>query len=381
MKSIAWIKDTYLPRSETFIYEPLLLLKGWHPVVIAKEAANLTSFRYGDLQVLDRDGETANRPFPLRLMGRFRGSDSRAFADFVLSTCRERGVRAIHAHFGPAGLASLKAAKELDLPLLTSFYGFDVSVHAKDRKWRERYGELFSVGRAFAVEGPHMKRSLIEMGCPENKVRIVHIGVDFNRLSFRPRALSSGQRPVILLAGRFVETKGIEYALGAADRLAKKGIDFELRLAGDGPLRRRIERIIDGWELADRVKILGFLTHAELIEEIYRAHIGIVPSVTASNGDSEGGAPKVLLEMEATGLPVVASRHADIPYVAPRETASVLVEERDSKGLAAAIEKLIAESERWPEMGKKASDFVRANFSLEDAVKEYEKLYDELCAR
>ena len=379
MKPVAWVKDTYLPLSETFIYEPLISLKSWHPVVIAKDAANLKAFQYGDLRLLEEDGKAATLLSSLRLIKRALGRDPGAFADFILSVCRERAPRAIHAHFGPAGFEALKAAKELGLPLLTSFYGYDVSVHARDRKWRKRYGELFSGGKAFATEGPHMKRSLIEMGCPEDKVRIVHIGVDINRLPFKPRFLSDGQRLVILLAGRFVEKKGIEYALGAADHLARAGIDFELRLAGDGPLRRRIEGIVESRALGDRVKILGFLSHAELVREIYRAHIGIVPSVTASNGDSEGGAPKVLLEMEATGLPIVAFRHADIPYVAPEGMASVLVDERDSKGLAEAIKGLIAEKEKWPEIGRKASDFARANFSLEDVVGHYEKLYEELC--
>lgn len=376
MKTVAWVKRIYLEPSETFIYEPLLLMKRWRPVVLVQRMENIEAFPYEDIEAFEADG---NGNLVASLFKRFNGSYG--FNGFLRRNCLERGVRVLHAHFGPMGLAVMRAAKKLSLPLITTFYGYDVTMCTRSSRGLRRFQAMFSEGDLFLVEGPHMRRSLIGMGCPEEKIRLVHIGIDPCSYVFKPRSLRHGERLRILVAGRFVEKKGVEHAVRAAGRLAAGGLDFELCLVGDGPLRSNIEKAIEEERLGERVKLTGFLPHGGLREEIYSAHIGIVPSVTASNGDTEGGAPKTLLEMEASGLPVVATRHADIPYVAPEGKSAFLVDEGDSEGVARAVLKLVDEKEGWPDMGKAGSDHIRQNFTLAKVVESYESFYDELSAR
>src|SRR5690606_39794503 len=60
---------------------------------------------------------------------------------------------------------------------------------------------------------------------------------------------------------------------------------------------------------------LGYQPWRALMDAAYRHHVFLSPSITASDGDTEGGAPVGLIEMAATGMPVISSRHADIPEV------------------------------------------------------------------
>ena len=89
-------------------------------------------------------------------------------------------------------------------------------------------------------------------------------------------------------------------------------------------------------------RLLGFQPPEVLGREAYAHHLFLAPSVTAADGDTEGGAPVVLIEMVASGMPAVATRHCDIPHVLPAKWHGLLAPERDAAALAAAIEDWIA---------------------------------------
>jgi colanic acid/amylovoran biosynthesis glycosyltransferase len=85
------------------------------------------------------------------------------------------------------------------------------------------------------------------------------------------------------------------------------------------------------------------VSYAEYRSLVARAQAGLQPSRTAADGDTEGGAPTVILELQAMGIPVVATRHADIPFVVPRP--QELVAEEDVDALAEALCRVANETE------------------------------------
>ncbi|MBK6350399.1 MAG: glycosyltransferase [Proteobacteria bacterium] len=104
-------------------------------------------------------------------------------------------------------------------------------------------------------------------------------------------------------------------------------------LVGDGPLRPTLERLAG--EVGADVEFTGFWPAAEVREWLGKAAVVAVPSVTAADGDSEG-LPTVILEAQAMGTPVVATRHAGNAEGVVEGRTALLVEERDVPGLAAA---------------------------------------------
>jgi colanic acid/amylovoran biosynthesis glycosyltransferase len=181
-----------------------------------------------------------------------------------------------------------------------------------------------------------MARSLEDLGCPPGKVRIVKIGIDLEQLPFRPRPRA--QPLIILQIARFVEKKGVDLSIRAYAAARPEIGSSELWLIGDGALASDLRSLSESLGVSSSTRFFGMLSHAECQQLIDRAHVCIQPSRTASNGDTEGGAPTVLIEMQAAGIPVVATKHADIPAVVAEPDA--LVDEEDVAGLAQELTRL-----------------------------------------
>ena len=102
--------------------------------------------------------------------------------------------------------------------------------------------------------------------------------------------------------------------------------------------------------LGDRIRLLGFVPHDELVAHAVDCHLFLAPSVTAKNGDTEGGAPVTLIEMIASGMPVVASVHCDIPDIVEHGVTGFLAGERDIDGIVTGVRAMLAAHEQWPRM-------------------------------
>jgi colanic acid/amylovoran biosynthesis glycosyltransferase len=118
------------------------------------------------------------------------------------------------------------------------------------------------------------------------------------------------------------------------------------------------------------------LSHTEYREVIQQVHVCIQPSRVASDGDTEGGAPTVLLEMQAVGIPVVSTRHADIPFVVAEPER--LAAEGDVDGLAEELVRVseVSESE-WTALGERGRAFVESRHDARVVAAELERVYRE----
>jgi glycosyltransferase involved in cell wall biosynthesis len=124
----------------------------------------------------------------------------------------------------------------------------------------------------------------------------------------------------LLAVGRFVRKKGFLRLLEACRLLAEQGVDFQLTLAGDGPERPEIVRLVGEYNLAGRVELPGFVAHREVARLLQQAHLFIMPSLVAPSGDRDG-IPTVILEAMLHEVPVVATEVSGIPEVViPGET-------------------------------------------------------------
>ena len=254
----------------------------------------------------------------------------------------------IHAHYGPMGHVLSKDGYPLRAPLITSFYGYDISQLPRDRYWRTGYAKLFQRGAGFIVEGGEMKKRLLHLGCDPKKAFIVRIPVDPASLPFKERHVAAATKRVILMCCNFIEKKGIPWALQSFALARKHWPGAELRIIGSGKLWSAVCGLIKKLDLTCAVTLLGTQPHSVFIKEALEADIFMQPSIEGSDGMTEGGAPTVLLEAQCMGLPVISSFHADIPDVVPNGESGYLVPEKDVEALSAAIFRLFEEPQRWP---------------------------------
>jgi colanic acid/amylovoran biosynthesis glycosyltransferase len=318
----------------------------------------------------------------LGVQTRWLGRDPHAAWDTarLLRALRAHRTRVLHAHFGPTGYRVLPVQRRAGLPLVVSFYGHDVSAPVREPRWRTRYAELFARADRVLAEGPCLREALAALGCPREKISLQPIAIPVARYPFRERGRREGEPVRILFCARLTEKKGARTLLEALARVRADhpGLPLRLRLAGDGPERAETLAAVERLGLAGAVEVLGAIPHSEFVKELEAADLFAQPSVTASDGDTEGGAPTTLLEAQACGVPILATRHADIPHVVVEGESALLAPERDPEALAAHLERLLARPERWPAMGRAGRAHVEAHHDTRTQADRLEYLYVEL---
>jgi colanic acid/amylovoran biosynthesis glycosyltransferase len=286
----------------------------------------------------------------------------------------------VHCHFGTAGNfgALLKDLGAIDGKLVTSFHGFDITRYIRDNGVNA-YEPLFRAGDLFLPISERWRRELVKLGCEEQKVVVHRMGVDTSRFFFTPRRPRDDGRVHVLTVARLVEKKGAEYGIRAVMKVLQRCPHLEYKIAGDGPLKGQLRRLINTSNMGDRIQLLGWRRQEEIVKLMQEADLLLAPSVTGQDGDQEG-IPVVLMEALAQGLPVLSTCHSGIPELVQEGQSGFLVPERDVDALAEKLEYLVEHPETWPEMGRAGRDYVEAHYDInilnDRLVQLYQRLLD-----
>lgn len=243
---------------------------------------------------------------------------------------------AIHAHWViPQGLIATIAAP--NVPLLVTTHGGDIyALNTKPLLKLKRW--VFARANAITTVNSDMKAQLVSWGQPADKILLLPMGVDTEQVQqiAKTKTKVAGQ---LLVIGRLVEKKGIEYLLDAMRLLLAKGTHkFHLVVIGDGPIRAELELRAKGLP----VEFRGQQSRTSVLEAIAESEIMVIPSVTAANGDQEG-LPVTLLEGGAGQICVIASRLPGIDEVIIDGESGILVAQRNSAALADALESALSD--------------------------------------
>jgi colanic acid/amylovoran biosynthesis glycosyltransferase len=345
---------TWLPQTQTWMHSQVSELQklGVDAHVVCERTLNLDQFIVNNIHCL-----ATENIFKKKWDQGLRKLGVRQHLNFLVEVGKKTNATILHSHFGNIGWASLGAVRKLDVKHVVTFYGFDVNkLPTQEPVWRKRYRQLFEEADLFLCEGSHMARCLVELGCPEHKVKVQHLGVDVERFELKPRQWNAGEPLKILIAASFNEKKGIPYALEALGIVSKE-IPIELTIIGDArpdvasqQEKAKICNLLESTGLKAHTRLLGYQPHTVMMREAYAHHIFLHPSVTAADGDTEGGAPVSIIEMLATGMPVVSTTHCDIPEVMGPELHHLLAPERNASELASRVNWLIESQGRWGEV-------------------------------
>ncbi len=296
---------------------------------------------------------------------------------YILIRFLGRKFDIIHCHFGPNGIIGV-LLKEIGIKgkIITAFHGYDVNSYPKMAD-KNIYNNLFNKGNLFTVNTNFTKQRVLELGCDEKKIAILPVGFKVEKFRFLERRVKHGKIIKILTVGRLVEKKGHEYAIKAVANIAKKYRNIQYIIAGDGPLRKNLEDLASELKIRNHIRFLGAVEQDEVLKLYQQAHIFILPSVTASNGDQEGQA-LVLQEAQAVGLPVVSTFHNGIPEGVLDGKSGFLVPERNIDALEKKLQYLIEHPEIWPEMGRYGRKFVEEKYDIKKLNQRLVELYQKL---
>ena len=178
------------------------------------------------------------------------------------------------------------------------------------------------------------------VGVPDERITTLPLGVDMER--FAPAAGPRADGPIrVLTVSRLEPAKGVEDLVIAAGLLAERGVEMELTLMGDGPLKARLEWIAGELGISDRVRLPGGVPWTEL-HEVYRAHdVFVLASAATRIWREQFGF--ALIEAMGCGLPVLVGDSGSLMEVAGSEQR--LVRPHDPPALADKLEALVTDAD------------------------------------
>ncbi len=340
-------RDTLLPASERFVYDQAEALRTFTPIYAGLRCRAGITLPAERQHVLCSDGIQ-------RARFKFFGPTSRQRE--VLAKC---APALLHAHFAEDACDVIKLARRLNIPLVVSLHGYDVTTHDDhlNRLYLIRRSRLWRAASRFICVSGFIKARALVKGVPGERAVIHYTGTDTEWFCPDPAV---PREPVVLFVGRLVASKGCEYLIRAMARVQAILPKTRLVIIGDGILRRELEALASS--MLTNVRFLGVQPVGVVKEWMNRATVFSVPSVTDEAGRAEGFG-MVFTEAQAMGLPVVSSRVGGIPEAVADEQTGFLVPERDSEAISARILDLLGNRDLWVSFSEAGRSRVERRFN------------------
>ena len=348
--------------------------------VFAFKRENGDQFPFASIHLLERSGLRWARRIWYNQIVR---SPQIAFPSEATAFERALGAfepKLLHIYFGNNGVFWLPLLRRKTIPIIVSFHGADVTVGFNSDAGQRRLRQVFSAADLLLARSSSLQKSLVSAGCSPDKIRLQRTGIPTSDFGFAERSYPSNGGFQLLQACRFIEKKGLEVTLKAYAQFARKWPNSRLVLAGDGPLRKTLERLAQELGVQGRVTFTGFLTKEQLLRLYYNSHFFVHPSETTETGDREG-IPNSLLEAMATGLCVITTQHGGIPEAIQHLENGILVAERDLEAVRDWMERLVQD---WPlarRLARSAADTVAREFDSIKQIQRLESTYLDLVER
>jgi glycosyltransferase involved in cell wall biosynthesis len=283
----------------------------------------------------------------------------------LLPWLKNSGASHIHAHFGTNAAEVVMLARTLGGP------PYSITIHGPeefDKPHALNLGEKVRRS-AFTVAITSFARSQIYRWIERphwSQVNVVHCGIES---AFHESSSMAPAAPRLVCLGRLSPEKGQLLLIEAATLLAAKGLEFELTLVGDGPMRSAIEALVAERRLTGRIRLTGAISTERLREELLAARALVLPSFAE-------GLPMVIMEAMALRRPVLTTGIAGIPELVRDGIDGWLFPAGSVECLAAAMQDCLTRpvEDLWA-MGEAARARVLERHSVEDQAVRLNELF------
>ncbi|WP_352968031.1 glycosyltransferase [Mesorhizobium sp. M1406] len=380
---ICFVVDKFPSLSETFVLDQIAgcLERGMEVGVVCNEMSfgkdgNIDDSRWHALPgkvVCWWGGLARYRPLLRKWSGRFW--DKLSTAIDIAYARKLQNADLIVAHFGNNGMRVARAIKRgrISAPLMTIFHGRDVGEPLHDNSLA-RYKIVFEKGALQLPVNAFFRDALIDVGAPPTQVMVHHMGVRPSEIGYRWRSWEHATLSFISVC-RLTEKKGIEYALRALAGLPRR--DWAYSVIGGGELLEELKGIAANLGIADRVTFLGPRSHSEVKQRLRDAHVFLLPSVTARDGDLEG-IPVSLMEAMAAGLTVVSTYHSGIPELIEDQKTGFLAPERDIAALTSKLAWIAENPKPCEQIALAARKKIEADFNADVLNEHFAQIAEQL---
>ena len=231
---------------------------------------------------------------------------------------------------------------------------------------------------AFALATtPETEKQLRALGCAHTGVlSLAAIGdEEFELLARIPERTSGSFR--VFSIGRLLHWKGFHLGIAGFARFHREHPESEYWIIGDGPERRRLEKLARELSIAEHVHFYGELPRAETLEKIAACDVMVQPSLHDSSGWASieamaAGRAVICLDAGGLALQVDEGNGVKIPAVSPSQAVDAI---------ASALENMARNPELCLQYGRAGRARVAAEFNWARKTQEIRRIYDRLLAR
>lgn len=279
----------------------------------------------------------------------------------ILLFNRLKNTDIVHAHFGPSGnfVAGLfEKGFFQKAGFVTTFHGYDLQ---NEIFGRGVYGTLFKTCSFFTVNSKFSKKQLNELGCPNDNIFLLPVGLDTNY--FKQQNYIKEQPDIfhIIFVGRLTPFKGSDRAIEIFKQLhAKYEGKFKLTIIGDGELFEKLKANIEEHQLANYVMLMGARSQEEILKVMQQGNLFLFPGMPFDGREENQGL--VIQEAQSIGLPVIVSDVGGIREGIVEGKTGFAIQWDCLDEFVVAVEKLYLDPLLRNAMGVEARKFVQGKF-------------------
>ncbi len=363
---------TFLKPEMLHIYRQITSLERVRPIVLTRKREN--DFPFSPVVVVPRAKAEFLRRIWFRQMRDAPWLISEGERRRLQRVLEREKAALLHIYFGHIAVRLLPLLRSWSGPALVSFHGADVGVDLEKSAQRAAWEEMLARVRRILVRSESLRRVLLSLGAPEDKIALQPTGIPILEFSFRPRTPPAEGRWQLVQASRLIEKKGIATTLRAFQIFREAFPGAKLTIAGEGPELEKLTRLAGELRLSDAIAFSGFLSQPELRSLFERSHLFVHPSQIGREANQEG-VPNSMLEAMATGLPIFATRHGGIPEAVEDGISGRLVAEGDAGSLARAMIEVAKTPRLLAAMSAAARDAVAQRFDRTAQTRRLEDIY------
>jgi phosphatidylinositol alpha-1,6-mannosyltransferase len=330
------------------------------------------------------DLRVARLPLSLRAWGLVSVEGLRGYARAIRRLRRLIAAEQIGmVHCGrclPEGVMALALRLCTGVPYACYVHGEDVGTARCSREHRWLADRVLRAASFLIANSRNTERILVEeWGIPQDRIRLLHPGVDTGRFVPAPphRSLRADlgwdDRPVVLTVGRLQLRKGHDQMIRALTTIREAVPGILYTIAGDGEERAALEGLVDHEGMGGHVQFLGEIDDDRLVQCYQQCDLFVLPNRQVGR-DIEGFG-MVLLEAQACGKPVIAGASGGTAETMQIAETGLVVSCDGPDVLAQAVIELLADPDRRARMGAAARDWVVERFDWESLSRQAEAIF------
>lgn len=343
---------------------PLLRTNRWEHFIVALRPPTTLRARFTE------------QGFPTQLLLSQRSHIVHDFARGIaklLRLVRQLQPQLIHTALFPANLCARIVGHLTKTPVvehLTHIYD-NIYLGAKFAVERHLNKVTNCYVRIFIAVSQAVKESVIKtLQVSGRRIVVIHRGLSIE--DWAANGSESRELNLISTVGRLIPVKGHISLISAMEEVIKAFPQSRLVIIGDGPLRPRLEKLIDQHGLTRNIFLLGEKDHSEIKKILWKSGLFTFPSLSE-------GFPNALLEAMAASVPIVATCLPAVREIIGHYRVGLLVPPQNFREMARALCYLLScsLSERW-EMGTQGRQLVEENFDLRKIAPKWLQVYEEV---